>query len=169
MQIIPLPPGNMSQIIQIIQIIQIRNLYALKYLDHTYQESICPAWQIFQIMSCSGNRHTDHLLMCGTVPKELSMESLESAVFTVWRVFVLVRHFPSTASFDTADPLSCCVCMRVNSVLVLMPSSIVCHSPPPLGVASLTRMLLLGKLEHLYLQAVCLRCASVKMCIILLF
>ena len=37
MQIIGLPPGNMSQIIQIIQIvqiIQIRNLSALKDVDH---------------------------------------------------------------------------------------------------------------------------------------
>ena len=33
MQVIRLPPGNMSQIIQIIQIIQIRNLSAVKDLD----------------------------------------------------------------------------------------------------------------------------------------
>ena len=34
MQIVRLPPGNMSQIIQIIQIIHVRDIYALKGLDH---------------------------------------------------------------------------------------------------------------------------------------
>ena len=40
MQVIRLPPGNMSRSIQIIQIIQIRNISALKDLDHEVEQII---------------------------------------------------------------------------------------------------------------------------------